>query len=723
MVIMELSTILAWLVPLPPLASFFVIILLTSKYRRMSHMVALFAMGLSLLFSWMIVFSALSIEHFGEHPIASNVSWFPTGDTVLRMGVAVDPLTIVMLTFVPLACFLIILYSVGYSNFGKNRDQRDVPGSPPHHGIEPMYSRFFAFLSLFAGAMLVLTVADNLLLLFFGWEIMGFCSYLLIGFWYGRTYDDESQITPSGAAVKAFMTTRLADVVMLIGIAYLYHEAGTLNFREIFFNDEIISHLLHTPSIVGGMAAAHLIGLLIFAGTVGKSAQFPLHVWLPDAMEGPTPVSAMIHAAAMVSAGVYMVIRMFPLLSAGTGLHGSTSPALTVMAFVGAFTALFAATIAVAQNDVKRVLAYSTISQLGYMVAALGIGAYVAAAFHLMTHAFFKALLFMGSGSIIHGVEHGIHRTNEKLDPQNMFNMGGLAKRMPTTYWTFVIGGLSLAGLPFVTAGFWSKDEILADAFAHGHWWVFVVLLISAFLTAFYTMRQIALTFLGNPRTESAAKAHESTWTMTLPLIVLSFFAVFAGFVGVHMDFPVLGALLGSNPFEHFVIGSLPHHGSGFVFDWTPVILSVVAGVAGLALGWMVYGRRPLAVGQQDPLVKVLGPLENVLANKYYIDELYDVALVRPVKWIAEIVAFKWIDRIVIDGALHAVAGLVMKIGSVAIWFEKWAIDYAPDKFGDGVRSSGHAFRVIQSGRVQDYLTVTLSAVVVVGAVLFVMLR
>ena len=236
-------------------------------------------------------------------------------------------------------------------------------------------------------------------------------------------------------------------------------------------------------------------------------------------------------------------------------------------------------------------------------------------------------------------------------------------------------------------------------------------------------MRQIALTFLGNPRTESAAKAHESTWTMTLPLIVLSFFAVFAGFVGVHMDFPVLGALLGSNPFEHFVIGSLPHQGSGFVFDWTPVILSVVAGVAGLALGWMVYGRRPLAVGQQDPLVKVLGPLYNVLANKYYIDELYDVALVRPVKWIAEIVAFKWIDRIVIDGALHAVAGLVMKIGSVAIWFEKWAIDYAPDKFGDGVRSSGHAFRVIQSGRVQDYLTITLSAVVVVGAVLFVMLR
>ena len=719
MVIMEMSEILTWLVPAPPLISFFVIILFTSRHRSISHMVALFAMGLSLLFSWIIVFNALSTKHFGEHPIAADVGWLPTGDTVLRMGVAVDPLTVVMLTFVPLACFLIILYSVGYSSFGKIRDQRDISGSPPHHGVEPMYSRFFAFLSLFAGAMLVLTVADNLLLLFFGWEIMGLCSFLLIGFWYGRTYDDKSQITPSGAAVKAFITTRLADVIMLIGIAYLYYEAGTLNFREIFFDEQIMTDLLHTPSVIGGMAAAHLIGLLIFAGTVGKSAQFPLHVWLPDAMEGPTPVSAMIHAAAMVSAGVYMVIRMFPLLNVG----GHGSPALTVMAFVGAFTALFAATIAVAQNDVKRVLAYSTISQLGYMIAALGIGAYVAAAFHLMTHAFFKALLFMGSGSIIHGVEHGIHHTNEKLDPQDMLNMGGLAKRMPTTYWTFVVGGLSLAGFPFVTAGFWSKDEILADAFAHGHWWVFVVLLVSAFLTAFYTMRQISLTFLGDARTESAAKAHESAWTMTLPLVVLSFFAVFAGYVGVHMDFPVLGAMLGSNPFEHFVIGSLPHHGSGFEFEWTPVILSVVAGISGLSLGWLVYGRRPLVVGQQDPLVKVLGPLYGVLANKYYFDELYDVALVRPAKWISEVVAFKWIDRVLIDGALHSVANLTMKIGSIAVWFEKWGIDYAPDKFGDGVRFSGHSFRVIQSGRVQDYLNVALSVVVVIGAVLFVILR
>ncbi|HCU99364.1 MAG TPA: NADH-quinone oxidoreductase subunit L, partial [Chloroflexi bacterium] len=257
------------------------------------------------------------------------------------------------------------------------------------------------------------------------------------------------------------------------------------------------------------------------------------------------------------------------------------------------------------------------------------------------THAFFKALLFMGSGSIIHGVEHGMHHTHEKLDPQDMFNMGGLAKRMPITFRTFLIGGLSLAGFPFVTAGFWSKDEILADAFAHGHWWVFVTLLLSAFLTAFYTMRQISLTFLGEPRTESAKHAHESTWTMTFPLVVLSVFAIFAGFVGVHQDFPVLGKMLGKNPFEHFVIYSLPNHGSGFVFTWTPVMLSVVVGLSGLFLGWLVYGRNSLKVGQQDPLIKWFGPLYKLLSNKYYIDELYDLVFVRPAKWLSETVSFR----------------------------------------------------------------------------------
>jgi NADH-quinone oxidoreductase subunit L len=306
------------------------------------------------------------------------------------------------------------------------------------------------------------------------------------------------------AMIKAFMTTRVGDVFMLLGIAYLYSATGTLSYRGILYNREVLTRLAETSSGVFGLSAAALIGILLFIGTVGKSAQWPLHVWLPDAMEGPTPVSAMIHAATMVSAGIYMVIRVYPILSAGME-HGALTPPMKLMAFIGAFTALFAATIAVAQNDIKRVLAYSTISQLGYMVAALGVGAYFAAIFHLVTHAFFKALLFLGSGSVIHGMEHGILHTGEHVDPQNMFNMGGLRKRMPITFWTFVFGGLALSGFPLFTAGFWSKDEILAHAFGHNHWAVFFALALAALLTAFYTMRQISLTFLDDDFTPGGA--------------------------------------------------------------------------------------------------------------------------------------------------------------------------------------------------------------------------
>src|SRR6185295_7782498 len=419
---------------------------------------------------------------------------------------------------------------------------------------EPLYSRFFAYLSLFAFGMLLLVVADNLLLMFVGWEIMGLCSYLLIGFWYAKE-------SARNAAVKAFMTTRVGDVFMLLGIVYLYSATGTLTFREIFTESTL--HALATiPSGFLGFSAAGLIGLLLFIGTVGKSAQFPLHVWLPDAMEGPTPVSAMIHAATMVSAGVYAVIRMFPIIS----LDERT---MTIIAFIGAFTALFAATIAVAQNDIKKVLAYSTISQLGFMMAALGIGAYVAAIFHLVTHAFFKALLFLGSGSVIHGVEHGVLHTGEHVDPQDMFNMGGLKNRMPVTFWTFLIGGLALSGFPLVTAGFWSKDEILAETFGSGHTWVFATLAVAALLTAFYTMRQITLTFLGQPRTQAAEHASEQASIfrpMLLALVVLSFFAVAAGWVGIPEHFPVIGGLV-PNWIQSYSTGTLLERPEGLPFS------------------------------------------------------------------------------------------------------------------------------------------------------------
>jgi NADH-quinone oxidoreductase subunit L len=445
---------------------------------------------------------------------------------------------------------------------------------------------------------------------------------------------------------------------------------------------------------------AALIGLLLFIGTVGKSAQWPLHVWLPDAMEGPTPVSAMIHAATMVSAGVYMVIRMFPLLSAGWH-HGDplTAP-MTAMAFIGAFTALFAATIAVTQKDIKRVLAYSTISQLGYMIAALGIGAYVAAAFHLVTHAFFKALLFLGSGSVIHGVEHGVLHTGEHVDPQDMFNMGGLKKKMPATFWTFLIGGLALSGFPLITSGFWSKDEILADAFGNGHLAVFITLALAALLTAFYTMRQITLTFLGTPRTKAAEHASENKLVMTGPLIVLSVFAIAAGWVGIPEHFPAIGGLLPSW-FHEFVGSTLLEHPEAAPFNIVPLLTSLGVALGGLLLGWLVYRNA----GQTDPLRKPLGPLYTLLENKYYFDELYERIFVRPARAIAEQFSYWFLDRNVIDGILHWVARNSLNLGGfLRNKFDAPVINGFGDWTAHTTAAFGRTLRKIQTGEVQQYL-------------------
>ncbi|HZM24545.1 MAG TPA: NADH-quinone oxidoreductase subunit L, partial [Anaerolineales bacterium] len=543
-----------------------------------------------------------------------------------------------------------------------------------------------------------LVVSDNLLTLFVGWEIMGLCSYLLIGFWYAKE-------SARDAAVKAFMTTRVGDVFMLLGIVYLYSVTGTLTYREIF-TEEILHILASVPSGFLGFSAAGLIGLLLFIGTIGKSAQFPLHVWLPDAMEGPTPVSAMIHAATMVSAGVYAAIRMFPLIS----LDPTT---MSVISFIGAFTALFAATIAVAQNDIKRVLAYSTISQLGYMIAALGIGAYVAAAFHLITHAFFKALLFLGSGSVIHGMEHGVlHTGNHHVDPQNMFNMGGLRKKMPITFWTFLIGGFALSGFPLVTAGFWSKDEILADAFGHGHWWVFGTLALAAFLTAFYTMRQITLTFLGESRTQEAEHAQETPWTMTTPLVILSIFAIGFGWLGIPEQFPAIGGLI-PNWIHDFVGGTLAEHPEAVEFNILPLLTSLVVALGGLYLGWLTYRgvNSPAEDRFQIPLLK----------NKYYFDELYTSLFVRPAYWFAETFIYKWMDKGLIDGILHIFDPLTNGLGSfIRNYFDVPVINRF---FGDGSADLTYWFggklRVIQTGRIQQYLMYAIVAFIAIGAVLY----
>ncbi len=706
---------LIWLIPLPPVLAFVLIVLFTNKNKALSHSVAVGAAFLSWLGSMIVFVRALGVEHLGKEPFASSINWLPTGDTWLRVGVLIDPLSAAVLFFVAWTVLMIFIYSVGYHNYGQPAGDHDHAGLPPHGAtvtdtlgnkstvlsVEPMYSRFFAFIGLFAFGMYTLVVSDNLLTLFVGWEIMGLCSYLLIGFWYGKP-------SARNAAMKAFMTTRIGDVFMLLGIAFLYYATGTLTYREIF-TEQTLHALASVPSGVFGLSAAGLIALLLFIGTIGKSAQFPLHVWLPDAMEGPTPVSAMIHAATMVSAGVYAVIRMFPLLS----LDPKT---MTIVAFIGAFTAIFAATIAVAQNDIKRVLAYSTISQLGFMIAALGVGAYVAAVFHLITHAFFKALLFLGSGSVIHGMEHGVlHTGDHHVDPQDMFNMGGLRKKMPITFWTFLIGGFALSGFPIITAGFWSKDEILADAFVNGHMVVFITLAIAAFMTAFYTMRQITLTFLGEPRTKEAEHAHETPWTMTAPLVVLAVFAVTYGWVGIPEHFPLLGGLV-PNWFHEFVGGTLAEMPEVLPFSIVPLLTSLFVALGGLFFGWLVY--RNVNSAAED---KLQIPL---LKNKYYFDEAYEFLFIKPLTWFSEVFVSKWVDKGVIDSILHIFGPTTSGIGtSIRNYFDLPVINKF---FGDGSADAtywvGKNLRPIQTGRIQQYLILSLVVLFVVGGLVYFLL-
>ncbi len=709
---------LIWLIPLAPLVAFGLIVLFTNRNKALSHWLALSGAGIAWLLSMWVFLRAVSTEGLAGEPFASVINWLPAADTWLQIGVVVDPITAVTLFFVAWTVLMIFIYSVGYHNFGQPAGDHDVPGLPPHGAtlkekkgparrvlsVEPMYSRFFALISLFAFAMFLLVVSDNLLTLYIGWEIMGFCSYMLIGFWYGK-------VSARNAAVKAFLTTRIGDVFMLLGIVGLYSATGTLNYRAALADPAVLERLAAADSGVLGLSVAGLLGILLFIGTVGKSAQFPLHVWLPDAMEGPTPVSAMIHAATMVSAGVYLGIRIFPLVSAGWE-GGELTAAMQVMAFIGAFTALFSATIALAQNDIKRVLAYSTISQLGYMIAALGVGAYVAAVFHLVTHAFFKALLFLGSGSVIHGMEHGVLHTGEKIDPQDMFNMGGLRSKMPRTFWTFLIGGLALSGFPLITAGFWSKDEILTGAFGGGHLLVFITLALSALLTAFYTMRQITLTFLGEARTKSAEHAHETGPVMTVPLIILAVFAVGAGWAGIPQQFPLLGSI-SSNWFGHFV-GSMLSAEEHVAESYIPLVTSLVVSLGGLYLGWLVY--RKVRAGDPDPLARPLGFVYQVFKYKYGIDEFYQAVFIKPSIWLAEVFTYRIVDKLILDGIIEGIGKGALAFGrAVRNYFDAPVVNGAGDGLSKGVRRSGEGLRAVQTGRVQQYMILTVALVVLAG--------
>jgi NADH-quinone oxidoreductase subunit L len=582
-------------------------------------------------------------------------------------------------------------------------------------------SRFFSFISLFTAAMLLMVIASNLLLFFMAWELMGLCSYLLIGFWYDKVYADPRQITPRQAAMKAFITTRVGDVLFMVGLAYLWTQAGSLDFgtgEGQIFNPEFLAHIGSSTNALG-ISVATGIALLLFAGTVGKSAQFPLHVWLPDAMEGPTPVSALIHAATMVAAGVFLVGRTYPIFVA--------SGALPVVAFIGAFTALFAALIAVAQFDIKRILAYSTLSQLGFMVAALGIGGWVAAIFHLLTHAFFKALLFLGSGSVIHGMEATVgHDSNTA---QDIRNMGNLRRFMPTTWLTYMAGYLALAGIvPF--AGFWSKDEILADAFGHGHYIVWIVLTLASFLTAFYMTRQILVVFFGNFRGHSPRVAthpsepkavehadahahdqhagehahgghdpHESPWTMTVPLIILAVFAVAAGFVSL------IGNGLGG-----FLLGE-----QAPAFNFLTAGIATVIAFVGIFLGYSLYRNAFATAADLDPLERMMPGVFRVLNRKFYFDEIYGSTFGK----LSYGLAWAWnlFDRYVLDGVLRLTAAITVFFGRLNFIIDDTVLNDGADAISDGTYGAGDNVRQVETGKIQDYASLIFAGVVVLGLI------
>ena len=668
-----------WLIPVLPMLAAGVSALMKRAERRLSATLAIGSMAISLLLALWAFAEALG------HPVvqAVNFRWMQFGDQWVSLGWLLDPLAAVMLVMVTFVGLLIFIYSLGYMAHDDN------------------FTRFFCFLSLFAGAMLGVVIANSLLLLFMCWEVVGLTSYLLIGFWFHRP--------AAAAAKKAFITTRVGDLGLLIGMVWLYAQSGTLLFYDhgagCLEQNAVASLAAHVT--VFGMAVSTAIGLLIFCGAAGKSGQLPLHVWLPDAMEGPTPVSALIHAATMVAAGVYLVARVYPLMSA----H-----ALEVVAWVGAITALFAACIAVAQNDIKRILAYSTVSQLGYMMMGLGVGGVAVGMFHLITHAFFKALLFLGAGSVIHGC----------TEEQDIRNMGGLRRFMPVTFLTYAAGMLALCGFPLF-AGFWSKDAILHAA--HG-WGVsrgpFYLGAIGALLTAFYMTRQVCYVFFGQRRAPEAtaepvvsprpaeecaiADPRESPSVMTGPLVILAVFATLLGFVGTPA-WPWFQSFLADQA-ARFDLGGFSEAGL-----LSLMVVSSLIVLAGLGLGWWFYGRRPIVRATDPDALERLQPgIFHALANRLYVDEFYDATVIRLTRFASAFSA--WLDRWIFGGAVNIVSWLVTGIGWLDAGVDKYVVNGGFDEGCRDVARGGRFFSHLQNGRVQNYLRVIAAALVVLAVFL-----
>jgi NADH-quinone oxidoreductase subunit L len=621
---------LVWLIPLFPLAGTVVNALFGGAIGRRAHWIAAPAVGLSFLTACALF---ARVWH-GETWTGELFPWISAGPFKTAVSAQVDQLSAVMLLVVTGVSFLIHLYSVGYMH--------DDPG----------YARFFTYLNLFVFSMVMLVLAGNFLLLYVFWEGVGLCSYLLIGFWYERS-------AAADAGKKAFIVNRVGDFGFGLGIMLIWVTFGTLQYGEVFAKAD--------ASV--GVPTYTAIALLLFMGATGKSAQLPLFTWLPDAMEGPTPVSALIHAATMVTAGVYMVARCHTLFE-------MAPQTLEVVAWVGALTAVFAATIGLVQTDIKRVLAYSTISQLGYMFAGVGVGAYAAGIFHLVTHAFFKALLFLGAGSVIHGLQ----------GEQDLKRMGGLAPRMLVTTVTFLVGALGLAGVPPL-AGFFSKDEILGATFHSGHRVVWALLVAGAFMTAFYTFRLVFLAFFGGPRMsrEVAHHVHESPAVMTIPLIVLAVLTVVAGLaVGIPSAH--------GTAFARFLAPVLPVHEveHGGAAGFALLVFSAMVAVGGVLLAWVVYGLRAV---DAESIGVPRNPVHALLLRKYYVDELYDALFVKPLlglsRWCARV-----FDLGVIDGVVNGV--------------------------GRAVAGSAQVMRRIQTGVVMNYALGILVGAVAIVAVLLV---
>jgi len=664
-----------WLIPAVPILVSGVIALLKQPKRKTAALLAIGSMTFSLFLS-LVAFVYVVAGWMSALPTreAFNFTWIQVGSAQVDLGWVLDPLSSIMLVMVSLVGLLIFVYSVGYMADDEN------------------FTRFFCFLSLFAGAMLGVVISNSLLLLFMCWELVGLTSYLLIGFWYQKP-------SAAAAAKKAFLTTRVGDVFFLLGIVWLFAQTGTL----LFYNNGsgsmeslALSSLLETPAALG-LTAAGAIGLLIFAGAAGKSGQLPLHVWLPDAMEGPTPVSALIHAATMVAAGVYLIARVYPLMQAGA-LAGGTTTALTTVTWVGASTAVFAALIAVAQNDIKRILAYSTVSQLGYMMAGLGMGGVAVGMFHLITHAFFKALLFMGAGSVIHGSH----------EEQDIRRMGGLRGAMPVTFLTYAIGMLALCGFPLFFSGFWSKDGILEAA---QHWSVargpFYMLVFGAMLTAFYMTRQVSYVFFGKSR--SHHEAHESPGVMTLPLRVLALFAIALGAIGTPV-WPWFRAFLEGQKTSF----DMERFGEPGLLAL--MLTSSLVVLVGLGLGWWLYGNKSPSAEEKDALEKAVPPVWAVLRDKFYVDELYGATVIAFYKCWARVA--DWLDRRIWGGAVAGVTWAFSLWARLNRFLDINVVDGGFDKGCEELASGGGLLARVQTGRVQTYLRLLALAVVVLAAIL-----